>query len=131
VRVEGFVFLFVAVFLGGSDLIYWFTSHDPTGTTALALGTCMAGIICSYMLMTARRIEPRPEDRSDADIAEGAGEIGFFSPHSWMPLPLALGAVVVALGLVFAWWLFIIGVAIVVPALCGLLFEYYVVADEE
>ena len=30
--------------------------------------------------------EPRPEDRMDGEIADGAGELGFFPPYSWWPL---------------------------------------------
>ena len=35
-------------------------------------------------------MEPRPEDRKDAEIADGAGELGFFPPYSWWPLWCAL-----------------------------------------
>ena len=31
-------------------------------------------------------MEPRPEDLKDAEIADGAGELGFFPPYSWWPL---------------------------------------------
>ena len=34
-KVEGYLFLFIAVFLAPVDVVYWFTSHDPTGTTAI------------------------------------------------------------------------------------------------
>jgi len=87
------------------DVIYWFTSHDPTGTTALALGACLGTLVGSYLLFTARRIEPRPEDLDDADISDGAGELGFFSPYSWAPLWCGLAAATCFLGLVFGWWL--------------------------
>ena len=41
-------------------------------------------------------MDPRPEDRKDAEIADGAGELGFFPPYSWWPLwcALTLGRVV-------------------------------------
>jgi hypothetical protein len=74
-KVEGYLFAFIAVFLGGVDVIYWFTSHDPTGTTALALGAGLGTLTGFYLLFTARRIEPRPEDLDDADISDGAGEL--------------------------------------------------------
>jgi hypothetical protein len=124
-KVEGYLFSFIAVFLGVADLVYWFESHDPTGTTALALGTGLGALIGTYMLVTARRIEPRPEDLEDADIADGAGEIGFFSPYSWAPLWCGLAAATAFLGIVFGWWLFFIGGAFTVPAVGSMLFEYY------
>jgi hypothetical protein len=80
-----------------------------------------------YLGFHASRMEPRPEDRKDAEIADGAGELGFFPPYSWWPLwcGATLGVMVfgVAMG---AWWLFVIGVGIGVLALCGWIYEYYV-----
>ena len=124
-RVEGYLFAAIAVFLGGTDVVYWFTSHDPTGTTALALGTGLGALVGVYLLFAAQRMDPRPEDRDDADISEGAGELGFFSPYSWAPLWCALAAATCFLGLVFGWWLFFIGAAFAVPAIGSMLFEYY------
>ena len=124
-RVEGILFASIAVFLGGTDVVYWFTSHDPTGTTALALGTGLGALVGTYLLFAAQRMDPRPEDRDDADISEGAGELGFFSPYSWAPLWCGLAAATCFLGLVFGWWLFFIGAAFAVPAIGSMLFEYY------
>src|SRR5207247_11367348 len=36
-KVEGWLFLGCGSFFGGTDVVYWYTSHDPAGTTALAL----------------------------------------------------------------------------------------------
>ena len=82
------------------------------------LGGCCA-------LVTARRIEPRPEDLKDAEIADGAGELGFFPPYSWWPLWCACCLALIVLGIIFGWWLFIIGCGLGIFALSGLIFEYY------
>src|ERR1700759_5608759 len=124
-RVEGYLFAGIAVFLAGTDVVYWLPSHDPTGTTALALATGLGALVGTYLLVTARRMEPRPEDLDDADISDGAGELGFFSPYSWAPLWGGLSAATCFLGLVFGWWLFFIGAAFAVPAVGSMLFEYY------
>ncbi len=124
-KVEGYLFAFIALFLGVMDVIYWFTSHDPTGTTALALGAGLGALVASYVLFTGTRMEPRPEDLDDADISDGAGELGFFSPYSWAPLWCGLAAALCFLGLVFGWWLFVIGAAFAIPAIGSMLFEYY------
>src|SRR5579875_1549551 len=124
-KVEGYLFLFIAVFLAGSDVVYWFTSHDPTGTTALALGVGLGLLVGSYLSVTARRMEPRPEDLDDADISDGAGEIGFFSPYSWAPLWCAGSAAVIFTGVVFGWWMVFLGGAFAVPAVGSMVFEYY------
>jgi len=124
VKVEAFLFFFVGIFLGGTDLVYWYTSHDPTGTTALALGFGLGILVGFYLTVTARRIGPRLEDLPDADISEGAGELGFFSPYSWAPLWCAAAAAVAFLGIVFGWWLFFIGAAFAVPAIGSMVFQY-------
>lgn len=123
-RLEAFLFFFIAVFLTGTDIVYWFTSHDPTGTTALALAVGLGLLVGSYLSVTARRIGPRLEDLPDADISDGAGEMGFFSPYSWAPLWCAGSAAVFFLGVVFGWWLCFIGAAFAIPALGSMFFEY-------
>jgi hypothetical protein len=124
-KVEGYLFAGIAVFLAGTDVVYYFNSHDPTGTTALALATGLGALVGTYLLVTSRRMEPRPEDRDDSDISDGAGELGFFSPYSWAPLWCALAAATCFLGIIFGWWLFFIGASFAVPAIGSMLFEYY------
>ena len=124
-RVEGWLFLGCGVFFAGADVVYWYTSQDPTGTAALALAVGLAVLIGFYILFTGRRLPPRPEDNPQGEIVEGTGEIGFFSPHSWWPLYLGLSAAVAALGLAIGWWLFLIGMLLVVFSSIGFVFEYY------
>ncbi|ASW56088.1 cytochrome c oxidase subunit 4 [Plantactinospora sp. KBS50] len=96
------------------------------GSVALLLSFLLTSMLGGFFWFVARRIEPRPEDRPDAEIADGAGEVGFFSPGSYWPFGLALAASVAGLGLVF-WqvWLLGVGLVAVIFASCGLLFEYY------
>ena len=124
-KVEAYLFLGCAGFFGASDLVYWNFSHDPTGTTALALAVCLAFLTGFYVLFTGRRLARRPEDDPQGNIADAAGELGFFSPHSWWPLFLGLSAAAVALGVVFGWWLFLIGVLMTLLSTIGFVFEYY------
>jgi hypothetical protein len=125
VKVEGLVFSVMTVFFLATTPIYWFMSEDPTGTTALTLTFGLSALVSFYLLYTSRKVHPRPEDRKDGEIEEMAGEYGFYSPHSWWPLACAGSAAIVFLGLVFAWWLFIIGVALGTAAVLGMVFEYY------
>jgi hypothetical protein len=125
VRIEGSVFVFMAAFFAVSDVVYWFASHEPAGTTALALATGMATLVAAYLLMTAQRIDQRLEDNPDAEISDGAGEIGFFSPYSWAPLWCAGAAAVCFASVAFGWWMLFIGIGLTVPAVRSMLFEYY------
>ena len=124
-KVESYLFLGCAAFFGVADLVYWNLSHDPTGTTALALAVCLAFLVGFYLLFTGRRLPPRPEDSRDGEIYQGTGELGFFSPHSWWPLFVAGAAAVTALGMAVGWWLFLIGALGLLLAVIGFVYEYY------
>ncbi len=125
-KVEGYVFAFIAVFLVPVTIVYWVLSQDPAGTTLLALSIGLTFMVGYYLLFTARRMEARPEDRPDAEISEGSGEVGFFAPHSWWPIALAGGFATVMIGLIIGPFLVLIGTLFLTVALLGLLFEYYV-----
>lgn len=124
-KANGYLFGFISAFLAVTDVVYWYLSKDPTGTTAIALSSGLGFLIGFYLLFTARRMDARPEDRGDADISEGAGEIGHFSPGSWWPILISASVLPVILGFAFGYWLTVIGVAMLVVALTGLLFEHY------
>ena len=51
------------------------------GTTALVLTTGLTLITGTFFRFVARRLDTRPEDYEDAEIADGAGELGFYSPR--------------------------------------------------
>ncbi len=125
-KVEGYLFAFFAAFLLPVTVVYWLLSKDPTGTACLAMSIGLCFLIGYYLLFTARRMDARPEDRPDAEISEGSGEVGFFSPHSWWPIALAGAFSTMMLGTIFGPFLVAIGVGMVAVALTGFLFEYYV-----
>jgi membrane protein implicated in regulation of membrane protease activity len=97
------------------------------GTTALALTGGLALIVATFFRFVARRLDTRPEDYEGAEISDGAGELGFFSPHSWWPIMIALSGSVTAVGIAL-WlpWLIVAGVIFVLASAAGLVFEYYV-----
>ncbi len=124
-KTEGKIFAYGAAFFIIVASIYWYTSRDPIGTTALALCGGLAFLVAFYVLYTAKRVYPRPEDRGDGNIDEADPEYGFFSPHSWWPLAIGFGAFLVALGFIFAVWLAVLGVVVLLLAIVGWMFEYY------
>jgi hypothetical protein len=96
------------------------------GATALVMTAGLTLITGTFFRFVARRLDTRPEDYEDAEIADGAGELGFYAPHSWWPILVALAASVTAVG-VALWlpWLITAGVCFVLAAAAGLVFEYY------
>lgn len=131
-RIEGRIFIGMTFFCFIMAAIYWWWTGDegtvePVGVASLILSGGLLGIIGSYLQFIARRIDPRPEDRSDAEISDGAGDLGFFSPGSYWPLGIAMSGSVVAYALAFRqWWLVVTGVVLILGTVSGLLFEYYV-----
>ena len=124
-KFEGSLFVGCAIFFGGADIVYWYFSKDPTGTTALALAVGLAFLTGFYLLFTGRRLPERPEDNPDGEIEQGTGELGFFSPHSWWPLFVGLAAALAALGVAIGWWMFLIGLLALFLTTIGFVFEYY------
>jgi hypothetical protein len=124
-RVEGWLFIGAGIFLLGGDIIYWYLSYDPTGTTALALSVGLCMLAGFYVLFTGRRLPTRPEDDPEGEVIQGTGELGFFSPHSWWPLWVALSSATVAVGAAVGWWLVLIGVVALFATAIGFVFEYY------
>ncbi|TQS44561.1 cytochrome c oxidase subunit 4 [Cryptosporangium phraense] len=129
---ESRIFNLLAAFLIAMAVVYYFWTRgssyhtDWVGTTALILSAVLCGMCGQFFSLVARRIEARPEDRSDAEISEGAGDLGFFSPGSYWPFGIAVSATVTGLGLAYWFpWLIALGGAAVLLSVSGLLFEYY------
>ena len=125
-KFAGLLFNLGALFFAVVATVYGIWSRDWAGTTALAFTGFMTLLIGFYVTYTARRLDNRPEDDRMANQDEADPDYGFFSPHSWWPLPIGLGAMVTALGLVFAVWLLILGVGILMFGVLGLVYEYYI-----
>ena len=107
------------------SVIYWQVGGEPVGIGGMLLAACLAGMVAFYVWFTQKRIGVTlPEDNLTAEIADGAGELGFYSPHSWWPLPVALSACTFGLGLIIGWWLSLIGVGALMISVIGMVTEY-------
>jgi hypothetical protein len=127
VKVEALIFNIIATFCFVAAIVYGFWAREPIGTTALALSGGLTVLVGGFFWFVSRRIDPRPEDRKDADIAEGAGELGFFPPASYWPFGLALSSGLMGLGIGFWYvWLILTAAAALLITIGGLLFEFYV-----
>lgn len=124
-RAEAWIFGICALFFLVVAPAYWLITYDWTGTSALTMTLLLALMMTVYLGFHAKNMEPRPEDRKDAEMADGAGELGFFPPYSWWPLWCAATLGLIVLGVVIGWWLVIIGFALGAVALSGWIFEYY------
>ena len=126
-KVEALIFSIIALFLFTAAAVYGIWSQEPIGTTALVLSGGLTILVGGFFWFISRRIDPRPEDRKDAEIADGAGELGVVPPSSYWPFGLALSVGLMGLGLAFFYtWLILIAAAALLVTIGGLLFEFYV-----
>jgi len=76
VKVEAWIFGSLTIFFLIVTPIYWFMTADAsgvpeiTGTVALILTFFLVFMIWAYLLLVARRMQPRPEDKKEGEIAE-------------------------------------------------------------
>ena len=115
----------LSVFYVIMTVIYWQVGGEEVGIAGMLLSACLAGMVGFYVWFTQKRIGVTlPEDNLTAEIADGAGELGFYSPHSWWPRPVAVSACIFALGLIIGWWLSLIGLGALVISIIGMVTEY-------
>ncbi|MEU1279093.1 cytochrome c oxidase subunit 4 [Streptomyces sp. NPDC005805] len=124
-KIQGKMFLWLSVFILAVAVLYGVWSKEPVGTTALFLSFGLTVMIGYYLAFTAKRVDAMAQDDKEADVADEAGEVGFFSPHSWQPLSLAVGGALAFLGVAIGWWLLYFSLPLLLVGLFGWVFEYY------
>ena len=125
-KIEANLFTLLTPFFLVVAAAYGFATgwNEPVGVVCLGLTMALVLMVGFYLHRTAKHIDARPEDDPEAEIAQGAGEQGFYSPWSWWPIVLAGAAATAFLGLAIGWWIFGIGAVLGVLALIGWVFEY-------
>ncbi|MCL4422029.1 MAG: cytochrome c oxidase subunit 4 [Actinobacteria bacterium] len=122
-RHEAYLYLTMLAFFGLVAVIYWFTSIEDSGTIMLAASALLGFLPGSYFLWWSRRMRPRPEDRKDASIPDGAGVIDSFPGSSIWPFVLGMGLALVVLALIFGIWTAVPGGALIASAIIGVTVE--------
>lgn len=127
-KVESRIFEIITVFFFVVAIVYAVLAREPVGIAALFLTGGLSLIVGTYFRFISRRLEqPRPEDNAEAEISDGAGDVGFFSPGSYWPLGVAASAALCGVALAFFYvWLLVIGGVLLLLAVGGLVFEYHV-----
>jgi hypothetical protein len=119
------LFVGLSVFYVLMTVVYWYVGGEAVGITGMLLAACLAGMVGFYVWFTQKRIgKLMPSDNLTAEISDGAGELGFYSPHSWWPLPVALAAVAMGMGVIIGWWLTVIAVTALFFGIIGWVTEY-------
>ncbi|MFW6689950.1 cytochrome c oxidase subunit 4 [Streptomyces sp. MAR4 CNX-425] len=129
-KIQGHMFGILAAFILITAIVYGYWSKEPVGTTALFLAFALTAMIGYYLVFTARRVDTGAQDNKEAEVADDAGELGFFSPHSWQPLSLGIGGALAFLGIVLDWWLLYFSIPVILVGIYGWVFEYYRGVDQ-
>ncbi|MYR40540.1 cytochrome c oxidase subunit 4 [Streptomyces sp. SID5910] len=124
-KIQGKIFLWLSLFILAVAVTYGVWSKEPAGATALFLAFALCLMIGFYLAFTAKRVDAGAQDNKEADVADDAGEVGFFSPHSWQPLALGIGGALAFLGVAVGWWIMYFSLPVILVGLWGWVFEYY------
>jgi Cytochrome c oxidase subunit IV len=126
-NVESRLFEIITAFCFLVGIVYTVLTGEPVGVAGLFLTGGLCLIVGTYFRFIARRLDGRPEDNADAEVSDGAGDVGFFSPGSYWPIALAGSAALLAISLAFFLvWAIAISVVILLFAIGGLVFEYHI-----
>jgi hypothetical protein len=119
------LFLWLGVFMLTVSIVYGVWSKEAVGTTGLFMAFGLSVMIGFYLAFTARRMDSIAQDDKEAEVADEAGEVGFFAPHSWQPISLGIGAALAFLAVAMGWWLLYFAAPLIVVGLYGWVFEFY------
>jgi len=126
-KVESRIFEIVTVAIFVMGIVYAVLAQEPVGIAGLFLTGGLTLIIGTYFRFVSRRLEERPEDNPEAEVSDGAGDVGFFSPGSYWPLAVAACAALVGISLAFFYiWALVIAGTMLLMAVGGLVFEYHI-----
>ncbi len=95
------------------------------GSVGLVLAAVFSFMLAGYLNITERRMDIVPEDWEEAEIEDGAGVLGFFSPGSIWPFAMSMSICVLGLGIAF-WqlWLLAIGAVLLIGTTAMLNLQY-------
>lgn len=126
----------LSVFMISMSVIYIFaTMHvDDTGSvrgvewvgaTAFVLSSGLTLMLGVYLHFTEVRVDVLPEDWEEAEVADKAGTLGFFSPNSIWPAAMSGAVGFLAFGLVyFHYWMIAVGLGLLLFTITKLNLQY-------
>jgi len=135
VKTQAYLFMGISTFFAVVAGVYMFWARQDhgavewVGATVLVVAIGFGWMMGWWLWQAARRSEHfhglPAEERLDGEIAENAGEYGFFSPYSWWPLFVALSVAFGVVGVAVGWWMALLGAFAIILTTIGWVFEYY------
>lgn len=104
---------------------------EAAGATGLVMSTALTLFLGVYFHFTETRADITPADAEEAEIADGAGTLGFFSASSIWPFAMTMAILILGVGIVFwNFWPILFGGAALIWAATRLNTQYYVPAED-
>lgn len=95
------------------------------GSVALILSAGLTLMLGVYLHFTEVRADVLPEDWEEAEVADKAGTLGFFSPSSIWPAAMSGAVAVLGFGIIFMhYWMILVGAALLVFTIAKLNLQY-------
>lgn len=126
-RTIGILFNLIGVFLIPVGIVYGIMTKldDWAGFPAILATAAMCFFLGTFLMFTDKKHPDQPNDNLDGEIADAAGEYGFYSPWSWWPLVIgAICAVLVTAMAIGQYWLALIAGIVAILGCVGWVYEY-------
>ncbi|MDK8662729.1 aa3-type cytochrome oxidase subunit IV [Corynebacterium coyleae] len=95
------------------------------GAVGLVLATALCFMLGGYLHIAESRSDVLPEDWEEAEIEDGTGVLGFFSPGSIWPFTMSASILFLGLGIAFwQFWLIAFGAVMLIWATAQLNLQY-------
>lgn len=108
-----------SLFLGTVYAVYWFTSYEDAGSVMLLFGGCAYLMLGSFLLVQWRRRKNHLRAEDDPRAEHSAADLGFFPSASIWPAGMGLGAIFIALALIWGNWYLVIGLPLMLGSIVG------------
>ncbi|AZA13977.1 cytochrome c oxidase subunit 4 [Corynebacterium choanae] len=85
------------------------------GSTGLVLCIGLTTMLGVYFHFTERRMDVLPQDWEEAEIADNAGQYGFFGPSSIWPFAMSMAIALMGIAIAYMmYWLLILGAVMLI-----------------
>ncbi|WP_029088547.1 cytochrome c oxidase subunit 4 [Brevibacterium album] len=115
------IFFFAPVAIVYGFLTEW---QEWVGLPGILLVGGMTLMIGVFLWLREKKSPPLASDDLDGEISDEYYEYGFYSPWSWWPLVVCVGAAICFAGIAIGWWILPFGGVISVIGMVGLIYEY-------
>lgn len=97
------------------------------GATGLVMATLLTLMLGVYLHFTETRSDIAPSDWEEAEVADGAGTLGFFSASSIWPFVMTMSILLLGAGIAF-WqmWLIVVGAIMLIWSTTKLNTQYLI-----